>query len=56
MTPVSWGPEKGRLTSGGREREREMDGARGLNRGRCADMWVSPQVKAVCNVSTFIKN
>ena len=37
MTPASWGPEKGRLTSGKR------DGfARGLNRGRCADMWVSP--------------
>ena len=38
MTPASWVPEKGRLAS------EEKDGcARELNRGRCADMWVSPQ-------------
>jgi len=40
MTTASWRPEKGRMAS---EKtyglcEREM------NRGRCADMWVSPQV------------
>jgi len=43
MTPTSWVPEKGRMTSEEREREREMDCARELNRGRCTDMWVSPQ-------------
>ena len=43
MTPASWVPEKGRMTSEEREREREMDCARELNRGRCTDMWVSPQ-------------
>ena len=40
MNPASWVPEKGRITSG----EREMDCARELNRGRCADMWVSPHI------------
>ena len=44
MTPASWVPEKGRLAS------EERDGcARELNRGRCADMWVSPQVLRRCN-------
>jgi len=41
MTPTSWGLEKGRMVN--EAREREMDCARGLNRARCADLWVSPQ-------------
>jgi len=40
MTATSWGPEKDRMASEGTE----MDCARELNRGRCADMWVSPQM------------
>ena len=44
MTPASLVPEKGRLAS------EERDGrARVLNRGRCADMWVSPQKKEINN-------
>ena len=38
MTTASWGPEKGRTAS------EKTDGLceREMNRGRCADMWVSP--------------
>ena len=48
MTPTSWVSGKGRLAS------EERDGyARELNRGRCADMWVSPQIKDVLMHSLF---
>jgi len=38
MTPTIWGPEKGRTAS------KKTDGLceREMNRGGCADMWVSP--------------
>jgi len=39
MTPASWGPEKGRKAS------KKTDGfAKEMNRGRCADTWVSPHI------------
>jgi len=49
MTPASWVPEKGRLAS------EERDGCvRELNRGRCADMWVSPQSNSDISASEYV--
>ena len=50
MTPASWVPQKGRHASV------ERDGcSRELNRGRCSDMWVSPQYHVTITAKAALK-